>query len=69
MQYSLTAKTSQKLWNDFIDCWASVYSGSPGVIRLDREISFTAEEFREKVKNMGIYTLVELRLKSFIGKG
>ena len=29
-------KTAQDLWDDFVDCWASVYTGFPEIIRLDR---------------------------------
>ena len=47
-------KTAENLWNDFINCWASVYTGFPEIIRLDRETSFTSTAFRENAEGVGV---------------
>jgi len=47
-------QSSKELWNDFIDCWASVYTGFPEIVRLDRQSGFTADEFRNYAKNVGV---------------
>lgn len=38
-----------------VDCLASVYTGFPSIIILDRETSFTSEEFRENSNNICIH--------------
>ena len=50
----IRSQSSKELWNDFIECWASVYTGFPENIRLDRQSGFTADEFRNYAKNVGI---------------
>lgn len=42
------------LWNDFIDCRVSVYTGFHDSVRWDRETSFLSAEFRENEKHVGI---------------
>lgn len=48
-------KSSHDIWNDFIDCWASVYTGFPDAIILDIETSFVSKEFRENAKYICIH--------------
>lgn len=47
-------KTSEKIWEHFVHCWASTYVGYPNRIRLDQEMSFISEEFRAEAQLQGI---------------
>ena len=50
----LKSKSTDDIWNDFIDCWTSVHVGFPEIIRLDRESSFTSDQFRKNAKTVGV---------------
>lgn len=53
-----------------MDCWASVYSGFPDAIRLDRETAFVSDEFRQNAKDTGInLQLSGIEAHNSIGKG
>lgn len=47
-------KTADGLWQLFVDIWATVYTGYPSVIRLDRETSFDSKIFRRHAARAGI---------------
>lgn len=44
----IKGKTEYYLLNVFFNCWVSVYTVIPEIIRLDRETSFMANEVRQK---------------------
>lgn len=50
----LKIKATTDIWEDFIDCWNSVYIGFPEIIALDRELSFTLEYFQNHPKDVGV---------------
>lgn len=47
-------KTSECIWQTFLDCWATVYLGYPENIRLDHETSFNSVKFRQLCNNHGV---------------
>lgn len=51
----INAKSSHDIWNDFTYCLASVYTGFPDKLRLDRETSLVSKEFRENARDIGIH--------------
>lgn len=69
-EYLHLKKSMHDLWNDFRDCWASVYSGFSHAITLDREISLLSEEFRESTKDVWIkLQFTGIEAQNAIGKG
>lgn len=42
-------KTAHDLWLVFVECWTTLYSGYPDIIRLDQEVSFTLKFLRDLV--------------------
>lgn len=46
----IRSKSTEDLWQYFLTCWETVYIGFPATIRLDRESSFTSENFRNHAK-------------------
>lgn len=47
-------QSSQNLWEEFVDCWVSVYTGFPEIVRLDRQSGFTSDNFRNYAKDVGV---------------
>lgn len=39
----LRGKAPADIWTSSVECWASVYSGYPALIRLDEESGFTSK--------------------------
>lgn len=39
---------------DFLRFWVTIYKAFPETIRLDRESSFTSENFRNQAKDVGV---------------
>lgn len=50
----IRCKSAEDLWQYFITCWGSVFSGFLKVFLLDRETSFTYEKIRNNAKDLGI---------------
>lgn len=48
-------KTSHEIWNEFMDWWASLYTGLAEIIRLDWESSFASRELWGSAKDMRIH--------------
>lgn len=52
--FLIERKTSEKIWEPFVHCWASTYVGYPNCIRLGREKSFASEYIRAEDQLQGI---------------
>ena len=50
----IRSKSAIDIWQDFLDCWVTVYTGFPEIIRLDRESSFVSDKFRNNAKDNGV---------------
>lgn len=41
----IRGKRPDNLWHAFVECWASLYTEYPNIIRLDQEAGFTPKAF------------------------
>lgn len=51
----MKVKSAENLWNDFVNCWASLYTEFRNIIRLDRDTSFNWTDFKSNIEDLVIY--------------